>query len=121
MPLEPVINNAPPVARQIFKCIQTVKVIDWDLRDRFWFSQTQIDGGAATLLICFPCSPERNATASGTEVELKCFASDVSLSLAGNFNAFALVVVGPERAVAATRDAVTRRCAVGLTLKLPAN
>lgn len=38
--LEPVVRYAPPVAWQVFECIQAIEMIDWYLCDGPWVGQT---------------------------------------------------------------------------------
>ena len=73
---EPIVGDAPSVARQVFKSVQAVEVIDWDLCDCAWFGQAQIDCDATLpLFIDLLASPKRNAPTDLAKVELNCFAS----------------------------------------------
>jgi hypothetical protein len=37
--LEPIVGDTPTVAWQVLELVQSVKVIDWYLRDDLWFGQ----------------------------------------------------------------------------------
>ena len=118
--LEPIVCDTPAIAWQVFERIQSVKVIDGDLRDGLGIGKAQIDSNAAaTLRIDLFASPEGDAATRWTKVEFKRLASGERLSSTGDRDAFVLVVVCPKHSVPPARGAIACCRPIRLPSKLP--
>ena len=106
--LEPHVGHAAAVARQVIEAVEAVEVVDDDRGDgRRILGESQIDGDAAlALVVQLEAAPIGDAAAVRAEVEAKGLAANVGLGRAGDVDALAFVVVGPERAVATAGGAV---------------
>ena len=119
---EPIVRNAPSISRQIFERIETIEVVNGDRRNLPRFRQAQVHGDAtAPCLVKLPRSPKCHAAAVRAEVELDCLSPDVALGRAGDIDSFALIVICPERPVAATNSAIAGSGGLGHSAEAPAN
>src|SRR5262245_36269265 len=102
MTLTAIVGNASAVSRQVFERVQPVEVVDRNQGHGIRLGQPKVDGDAAPpLRIRLSRTPEGDAAANWTKVELERLAPHVGLRVARVMDAFALEVVGPEHAVAA--------------------
>ena len=101
--LEPVVSDASAVPRQVVERIQSVKVVDRDLRHHVGFGETQVYGDTAASGIVLPLrQPECHAATRWAEVKLDGLASYVSPSFAGDLDAFIEIVIGPKPSISPT-------------------
>src|SRR5262245_60320652 len=76
--LEPVVANTSAVARQIFKGVQTVEVVDGNPCDGLGLGETQVDSNvAASGLVLILRPPEGDTPAVWAEVELDHLTTDI--------------------------------------------
>ncbi len=119
---EPQIPHAAPVAGEILPRVETVEVVDRQVGDRLGIGQAQIHGDApAALRVRLQSAPVRDAAAAGTEVEAERVAAHVRRRGPRHVDAFAIVVVGPQRAVAATSGTAARGGGLRHWPELPAD
>src|SRR5512134_2507151 len=120
--LEPIIGNTSSISRQIFEGIETIEMVDGNMRHGSGFGQAQVHGdAAATFLVRFLPSPKRDAATPRAEVEFDRLASNVGLGRSGDIDSLAFVVIGPQRSIAVTDAAVTGRGGLGHSAEPPAD
>ena len=81
--LEPEVPNTSSVPRQVLPLVQSVEVVDREVRYGLQLSQAQIDRNpAATLFIWLQRAPVRDASAFRAEVKSKRRSTNVGLGFA---------------------------------------
>src|SRR5687767_5482060 len=118
--LEPVVGNTAPVSGKIVERVQSIEVVDGDLRHGVRLCKTQVHGDPQpSFLVPLQPAPEGHAAAGGAKVKFEGLAPDIRLRLARDLDAFILKVVCPEDAITSARRAVAGRCTVGLAVEYP--
>src|SRR4029453_846520 len=106
---EPISQNASSIARQVFEGVETLKMVNRQMRDSLRFGHAQIHGDSTPpLLVGFKPSPIRHAATFWAEMKLDRLAPNVRLGRTRNLDPLPFVVVGPQRSVATAHGAITR-------------
>src|SRR5689334_17301134 len=118
---EPVIADAPPVARQVFERVESVETVDRYSRNGIRLGEPKVDGDAPTSLLAgLVRAPESDATARDAEVEFDRLAAHVEARRPRHVDTLTLVAVSPENPVTAAYRAVADGRAVGFAFEAPA-
>src|SRR5262245_45397238 len=119
--LEPHIPNTSTIPRQVLKAVEPLKMVDDHRCNGLWFREPDVDGDAATALLIGPRTPVSNAPAFSAKMKAEVSAAGIRLGLARYPDPLALIVMGPERPVAAAGRAIACRCSLRNPLECPAN
>src|SRR4051812_27465966 len=119
---EPVVGDTAAVARQVLELVESVEMVDRYRGHLCRLRQPQVHGDAPTAFrVVLLRAPEGHATAPRTEMELERLASGEGLRRTRDADAFVLIVVRPQHAVATARGAIAGGRAVRLALECPSN
>jgi len=119
---EPKVSYATTVSREILPLLQPVEVVDRKVSDRIRLRQAQIDrNSSAAVFVGFQGTPVSDAPARGAEVEPERISTHLGLGHTRDSDAFALVAVCPENAVATTCGAAACGRRLRESFVLPAN
>src|SRR5277367_5670040 len=125
-PLEPKVANAAAVAGQVVERNQAVEMVDGQVGDGFGLGEPQVDGDTApSVRVNAQAAPAEHAAAGGTEMDFQRRIRLARPRIGGarpeDADALVLVVIGPERPVAAAERAVAGRRGARITLEGPVN
>lgn len=97
-------------------------MVDGKVRHNVRFGQPHVDGQATPpFLVSLQRAPIRHAAACRAEMETERLAADICLGRPGDMNTFALKVIDPQHAIAATCGAIARRGGLGRGVETPLN
>jgi hypothetical protein len=121
---EPHVANAAVVARQVLKRTKPIEMIYRNGSNSFWRCEPQIYCDATTpLVVELECAPAEHATALRAEMYFQgwvCFTDTrIADARSGNGDTFTLIVVGPQRSVAAAQGTAACRRSAGVANQRP--
>jgi hypothetical protein len=119
---EPVVPDASAISWQVVSSDEPVVTNNRDLRNVLRVSEAQIDSHwPSSVFAGSQASPISHAATFGTEVKHDPPTSSIGMRRTGDLDVGAFISIRPQRAVAATRRAITNRGRLRCSVEAPLN